>query len=457
MLTKPESPLGLTRRRHPGGPPWLLKATVFSIMAFPPYMVLKPIGASSSLAQMLALGLFVLWALSSMLGLHDPVKFRHPGRAAVLALLLASSLSYAHLFAGLSGASTVAGRAAADRWMLLIIAAAGIAFVTGDCVRTVKDAMAVVRWVLAGGAVCSVAALIQFSTRTDPVQWIAGLMVGFVDNGGATPFQARGAFMRVAGTTLHPIELGVVTAMLLPLAIWRALYDKQGWKPLHWALVGLLAIANAVTVSRSALLALVIALVFVVPFLPKVAKHWAIVVLPLGAAGLFIAVPGLISTLFNSATAGSADTSITSRTEDYPLALRLVTGRPWFGTGPGTWTPTNVLDIFDNEYLQTAVTMGVVGVVGLLAYLLVPALAALTAARNAEGGELRLLAASAAAAGLIATVTSGTFDAMSFPVFALSYPFFVGLSGASWLMVMSQKESGLSTPLGTSPNLLPGG
>ena len=36
--------------------------------------------------------------------------------------------------------------------------------------------------------------------------------------------------MRVAGTTLHPIELGVVSAMLLPLAIWRALYDGQGRK-----------------------------------------------------------------------------------------------------------------------------------------------------------------------------------------------------------------------------------
>ena len=455
MLTSRTSPpLARAKRTGPG---WLLKATAFSVMAIPPYMVLQPIGASSSVTQMLALALFVFWALSSVLGLHDPVKFRHPGRAAVIALIFASSLSYAHLFAGLSGASTIDGRAAADRWMLLMFAVAGIAFVTTDSVRTVKDAMVVVRWILAGGAVCSVTALIQFSTGTNPVEWITGLMVGFVDNGGANPFQVRGAFMRVGGTTMHPIELGVVTAMLLPLALWRALYDTQGRKPLHWALVGLLAIANAVTVSRSGLLALVIALVVVVPFMPKVARQWATLVLPLGAAGLFIGVPGLISTLFNSATAGSTDSSITSRTEDYPLALRLVSARPWLGTGPGTWTPTNALDIFDNEYLQTAVTMGVVGVVGLIAYLLVPALAALTAARNAEGGELRLLAASAAAAGLIAVVTSGTFDSMSFPVFALSYPFFIGLSGASWLMVMSQKESGLSIPLGMTPDRLPGG
>jgi len=456
VLTKSPGPVSLTRRR-PQGPPWLLKATLFSTLAFPPYMVLEPIGASSSLAQLLALGLFGLWALSSLLGLHDPVAFRHPGRAAVLALLLASCLSYAHLFAGLSGASTIAGRAAADRWMLLMIAAAGIAFVTTDGVRTVKDAMAAVRWVLAGGAVCSAAALIQFTTHVNPVEWISALMVGFAENGDFDAFQARGALMRVAGTTLHPIELGVVSAMLLPLAIWRAFYDKQGRKPLHWAAVGLFVLANALTVSRSALLALVIALAVTIPFLPRLARQWATVIVPLGAAGLFIAVPGLISTLFNAATAGSSDPSITYRTEDYPLALRLVADRPWLGTGPGTWIPTNALDIFDNEYLLTAVTMGVVGLVGLIAYLVVPALAALAAARNAEGAELKLLAASAAAAGLVAMVTSGTFDSMSFPVFALLYPFFIGLSGASWLMVKRQTEHGPAVPSGTQPARQPGG
>lgn len=456
MLTESNFPAQLARRRQ-ASPPWLLKATVFSVMAFPPYMVLQPVGASSSVAQMLALCLFGLWALSSFLGLHDPVAFRHPGRAAVLTLLFASCLSYAHLFAGLSGASTADGRSAADRWMLLLFAAAGIAFVTTDCLRTVKDAMVVVRWVLAGGAVCSIAALIQFTTHTNPVEWITGLMVGFSDNGGSNAFQARGALVRVAGTTLHPIELGVVSAMVLPIAIWRAIYDKRGRKPLHWALVGVFVLANALTVSRSGLLALVVALAVTVPFLPRLARQWALVVMPLGAAGLFISVPGLISTLVNAATAGSSDASITYRTEDYPLALRLVAARPWLGTGPGTWTPTNALDIFDNEYLLTAVTMGVVGLVGLLVYLLVPALAALAAARNAEGAELKLLAASAGAAGLIAAVASGTFDSMSFPVFALIYPFFIGLSGASWLMVKSQTEHGPAAPSGASPDRQSGG
>ena len=440
------------------GPPWLLKATMFSVMLFPPYMVLAPVGASGSVPQILALGLFGLWAASSVLALHDPVIFRHPGRAAVLLLLLASCLSYAHLFAGLSGASTVEGRAAADRWMLLIFAAAGIAFVTTESVRNLKDAMAVVRSVLAGGAACCIVAIIQFTTHTNPMEWFKVLMVGFSENGDFDAFQARGALLRVAGTTLHPIELGVVTAMLLPLAVWRALYDTKGRKKFHWIAVALFVLANTMTVSRSGLLSLVIAVVVTVPFLPKLAKQWAAVIVPTGAAALFVGVPGLISTLFNSATAGTSDASITYRTEDYPLALRLVEERPWLGTGPGTWIPTQALDIFDNEYLLVAVTMGVIGLIALIAYLVVPALAALAAARNAVGTELKLLAASSAAAGLIATVASGTFDSMSFPVFALICPFFIGLSGATWLMVRNQQDQARNTvPLWAEPGKVPRG
>lgn len=443
--------------RGQGGPPLILRITAFTVMAVPPYLVLESVGASGSLPQLLALGLFGLWAVSTLLGLHDPVGFRHPGRAAVLLFVIASCVSYAHLFAGLSGASTVMGRAAADRWMLLVLAAAGIAFVTTETVRTLDDAMVLVRWLLAGGAVCCAAALIQFTTHTNPVEWLKVAMVGFTDNNAGTAFQPRSALMRVSGTTMHPIELGVVSAMLLPLGVWRALYDRRGTAWLRWGTVALLAIANALTVSRSGLIGLAIALVIAVPFLPRIARQWAAVVVPLGVAGLFIAVPGLISTLFNTSTAGTSDLSVTYRTDDYPLALRMVADRPWFGSGPGTWIPAQAKDIFDNEYLLVAVTMGVIGLIGLLAYLVVPALAALTAARNAQGQELKLLAAAAAAAGLIATVASGTFDSLSFGVFALLCPFFIGLSGTAWLMVKNQLDLARKAPPGAVPAAVPRG
>ncbi|MCY1239720.1 O-Antigen ligase [compost metagenome] len=245
--------------------------------------------------------------------------------------------------------------------------------------------------------------------------------------------------------------------MLLPLSIWRAFHDPKGRKTLQWIVVALFAVANAITVSRSGLISIVIALAITVMFVPRTAKMWAAVIVPVGTAAMFVGVPGLIGTMFSTTTAGSSDTSITYRTEDYPLALRLVTDRPLFGTGPGTWIPAQPKDIFDNEYLLVAVTMGVIGLIAMIAYLAVPAIAALAAARHAQDKELKLLGASVAAAGLIATVASGTFDSMSFPVFALLCPFFTGLSGATWLMVKNQLDPVRNASLGAASGKVPWG
>ncbi|WP_306906547.1 O-antigen ligase family protein [Arthrobacter pascens] len=338
--------------------------------------------------------------------------------------------------------------------MLLILASAGIAFATTESVRRLEDAMQLVRWLLAGASVCCVIAIFQFVTRTDPLEAITDYMIGFVKNTDVGS-QPRGMFMRVAGTTMHPIELGVVSSMLLPLSVWRAVHDKQGSRLLHWITVALLVLANAMTVSRSALIGLLIALLVTIPFLPRVERIWAIVVAPLGAAMLFLTVPGLITTMIAATTAGNTDPSITYRTNDYPLALRLLGDRPWLGIGPGTWIPTRPIDNFDNEYLLVAVTMGVVGLIAFIAYLLVPVLASFMAAWNAKENDISLLSAAVAAAGLIATVTSGAFDSMSFPVFALLCPFFIGLSGGSWLIVKSQLETNRSTLWESTPVHVP--
>lgn len=173
-----------------------------------------------------------------------------------------------------------------------------------------------------------------------------------------------------------------------------------------------------------------------IPYLPRTARRWALVAAPTFLMVLFVAIPGMVSTLFGTATAGSSDPSITARTDDYPLAWTLLVQRPVFGHGPGSWMPVNAMDIFDNEYLLTAVTMGVVGLAGLVVYLLVPALASILAARCAPDPELRLLAGSVAAAMCVALVSSAAFDSMSFKTFALLVPIFVGLAGTVWLLVL---------------------
>lgn len=403
-------------------------------------MVVGPIGAIGTVPLILAGLLFAVWAASVAFGLHDPLKFRHPGRPALVLLLLVSGASYVALQSGLTGLSTVAERASADRWLVLLICSSAIIFVATETVRSLHSALMLLRALLAGATVCCIIAVIQFYTRTDPVDWIQQAMLGFTYNGGETTFQLRGALARVAGTTFSPIELAVVCSMLLPLSIWRALYDPRGWKWAQWGVTALLLFTVAATVSRSGVLGLSVSLLVFAPFLPKVARTWTIIALPCGLALLFLSVPGLMSTLGNSIAGAGGDLSIQNRTNNYPLVVDMVSQRPLLGRGPGTYMPESALNILDNQYLNTAVSIGLLGLLAIIGYLAVPGIASLIAARNTHSPMLKSLSGALGAAGAVAAVCSLTFDSLSFPIFSLTYPMIAGLSGAVWILVRQEKS-----------------
>lgn len=429
--------------------PFLLRLAAFGVFFFPSNMVLKPLGAIGTIPLLLALLLLGIWACSVLFGLQDPFDAPHPGRVGMGLLLVGTSASYAALYGGYTGGSDVVARAAADRWLLLLLGSAGIILVTAQASRTFEGAMAVARALLAGGVFCCLVALVQFIFRIDPMTWIQTGMPGFTDNGGNTPFQVRGPLVRVAGSTFHSIELAVVSAMLLPLSIWRGIYDTAGRKWMHWAGTALLVFAIASTVSRSGILGLVVGLAVLIPFLPKVARRWALVAAPAALAFLFLVIPGLMGTLTASLTAGGDDPSIATRTNNYPRVAAMVAEHPYLGVGPGNYMPRDAIYILDNQYLNALVTTGAVGLIGTIVYLSLPGLSSVVAARASRLPQLRCLAGALAAAGLVAAVCSLTFDSMSFPVFALTYPFVVGLAGGCWNMIrheLDQRKQGTAMP-----------
>lgn len=426
------------------GPPVLLQATALACFVFPANMILGPFGAAGYVAHILALLVMLLWLASVALGLHHTLKFEHPGRIAIAALVIVSCMTYAAMYAGISGPSTVTTRAAADRWMLLMAASFGIVLMTAETIRTIDSAMILVRVILRGAVFCSIVAVIQFATHVDPMVWIQNMMLGFTNNGGNQPFQERGSFLRVAGSTFHPIELGVIASMLVPLSLWRAMYDGKGQKWMHWAGTCLLIFAIAATVSRSGMVGIATAALVYIPFMPARARQWAVLGFVGAAVALFLAVPGLMATLFGTATAGTADTSITARLQDFPRVEAMVSARPWTGIGPGAYLAPNAIEVLDNQYLKTMVEMGIPGFVALLAYMVVPGAAAWVAALYAKDERLKVFSGALAAACLVAAPSTAAFDSLGFPVVALLYPFCVGLSGAAWLMVAQERRVGES-------------
>ena len=422
--------------------PLLLRSVVVAIFVIPANMIVGPLGAAGYVAMVLAITVFALWVVSAIMGLHNPIPIRHPARIGLGALWLATVISYVAMGSGPAGPIE---RAAADRQLLILLGITGVAMVTAETTRTEAGRLSLVRTLVGGLTFCSVVAVYQFVTHTDPDLWLRPFMIGLTDNGGNTTLQIRSSFFRVAGTTFRPIELGVVAAMILPLSTWRALYDPKGRRWWHWTQTGLIAFASFATVSRSAILGLLVACVAAIPFLPTVARRWAGVAVPAGIVAVFSAVPGLIATLTGAVTAGASDPSVTSRTDDYTMVEAFVARRPLAGIGPGTFIPRNPLDILDNQYLSTVINMGLLGLAALILYLLLPGVAALLAARNANDASLRCFSGAVAAAGFVAVVGSATFDSMAFPVFTVISAFVVGLSGSAWMTVRAEQAAATTT------------
>jgi O-antigen ligase len=172
--------------------------------------------------------------------------------------------------------------------------------------------------------------------------------------------------------------------------------------------------------------------------LPPARRVNGVAVIMVAAVGIFVTSKGLIGTLTRYFFAGSSDNSIAHRVNNYPYAEALVRQAPWFGQGGGTYITVNSLHIFDNEYITTAVQLGLAGVVALVFFLLWPALAALVARARAANQQVRDLCAALAGAELAAVVGSGTFDSLSFPLFVGVQALVVGLIGSVWTLTRGE-------------------
>ena len=365
---------------------------------------------------------------------------------------------------------TVIQLAGADRFLMQIAVITGIVLVAAECLTSMSELRRVLRALVWGGAFCGAVAALQFWMSLDLAPYLRELP-GFSLNWENAGILDRAALNRVAGTAIHPIELGVVAGMLLPLAIHLAMYDTDRSARARWAPVVLIGIAIPTSVSRSAILSVALALAVFVALMPSRQRLWGLCGLPFALCAVFMSAPGLIGTLTSFFGAGTSDPSIATRVDDYPLAERLVREAPWFGHGPGTYIPDNLLDVFDNEYLKIYVELGLVGLIALVAYLALPVIFALVARRHSEDPELRGLCAALAGAALAATACSFTFDSLGFPMFSNVYALVIGLIGAAWRLVAAASapttprarkrplvtHPGAGEPASITRNVLPAG
>lgn len=411
----------------------MLQLFALTVMVIPSDTVIKAIGAQGYAAALIGIFAFATFLGATVLGLHDPLRYRHPIKSVLCVLWIAVLISYVVMD---HGSLTGAEAAAADRWLIQLAVITGVALVAAECLTSLLDMRRVLRALTWGGAFCGVVAALQFWVSVDIAPYLRELP-GFSINFDNPAIVSRAALNRVTGTSITAIELGVVAGMLLPLAIYLAMYDtdRAPWK--RWAPVALIGLAIPTSVSRSGIISVALAVGVFVVLMPPRQRLIALCAAPLAVTAVFMSAHGVISTLATFFGAGTGDDSVKARVFDYPEVERLVQQAPWFGHGGGTYLPEYPMYILDNQYLKTAIELGLVGVVALAAYFVVPLISAFVARRHSRDPELRMLCAALAGAALAATVCSLTFDSLSFPMFSNVYALVVGLIGACWRLAVA--------------------
>lgn len=407
----------------------ILQIYVVLLLVIPSNTTLPAVGAAgfpASLWGLVLTGLYVAWTL---LDRHRPLEHPSPVRLA-LVLLWASSL--ASYVASQFQDRTAVELNGADRWLLFLASLSGVFLVASEGLRSMDALLRLLRTLLWAGAFCGVVAAGQYWANFDLAAVIGQLIPGFVWNGDIGGIQARQALNRVPGTTLHPLELGAVAALLVPIAIAVTVVDRDRsvFRRVLPLLLVLLCIPTSV--SRSALLSVGLAVVVLALQASTPVRLAILLCMPVAVIAVFALVPGFMRTIGAFITDVGSDASVTTRTDDYALLSERFREHPVLGRGGGTYLPEDLLTIFDNTYLKWLVEFGLGGMVVLAVFLILPVCVAVAGRRRAKDPDAALVLAALSAGLASAVLSAGMFDSLAFPTISSLQFLTVALVGAAW-------------------------
>ena len=333
----------------------------------------------------------------------------------------------------------------ADRSFITIVSFVAVGLLVCDGIRTVERLEAVLRYIVGACAFVAVVGLLQFFAGIDLAKYAA--VPGLRAVGSADFVLERAALRRPSGTAGHPIEFGVLCAMVTPLAAHLAMRAQELGRPARrwWLCLLLVAMGVVVSLSRSAMLGLLVAALVLLPTWPPRRRWTALALAGVFFALLRAAVPGLVGTIVSLFSGIENDPSIQGRTDDYASTSASIEKHIWWGRGFGTYLPSKYSPI-DNQYLGTIVENGYIGLVALVG-LFVSAIVILVAVRARSKDEgVRTLAQTMLACVAVIAAASATFDTFAFSIVTGLMFVLVGASGALGRMAprpaASQRELG---------------
>lgn len=403
----------------------VIVAFAVALLLIPAALVFRPLGAFGTPAAVLGVCAAAVWLLGRLHPAMGAAFGPQPMRVVVLGFLGAVLVAY--IAANLRVLPGVESRGA-DRALLSLIAVSGVALLVMDGLQSQRQLDRVLQIVVALASVGAAIGLAQFFVQFDLVR-IVGAIPGLSANRDLALVKSRVAITRVAGTAMHPIEFGVVCAMVLPLAVHFARRTPARVGP--WIPVALLGLAIPTSVSRSGILALIIAMIVYAAVWSWNARLMGLVVAAIALAPARFVAPGLLGTLGNLFLRAGSDASVQARTEDYATTSATIMGHLWFGRGFGTYLPPSA-PILDNQFLGQFVETGLVGLIALLVLGCVAFGTARGARRRNPDPVAKDQAQALAAAVVAGFVTFATYDFFGFALGTGLFFLLLGCIGASW-------------------------
>lgn len=307
----------------------------------------------------------------------------------------------------------------ADRNLVKLLALVGVVLLMVDVVRTRRNLDTVVGLVVIGGAFMAFAALVQGFFSFDIVGQMR--LPGFQDRGiKRTGTQLRLGLSRATGTARHPIELGTSVALVLPLMLHVMAYGRnQRIRLMATAATGAAVLAGILSLSRSAYLGILVAVLMLVPRWTSQRRFRFLLSLFPVVALVVVMAPDATQAAIDLASNWSGDdiqgARVSARTEDYEIIRELVQRKPLFGQGFGTFVGAGTFAA-DNQYLTSLIETGIIGVSALIACLAMAYSLARRSYKAASNERDRDLAASVAASVVVGFFSLGVFDAYAFDI-----------------------------------------
>ena len=296
----------------------------------------------------------------------------------------------------------------------------------------------IVKTLVLGGGIIGFFAVVEARTGFSPFAYVDKVIPILVADPSFESGLQRGSTVRTVGPAEHPIALGALLVMLVPLAVYVTRYYGGKW----YIAFACIVIGVLSTVSRTGIMMLIaLGIVFFWLRGREMKRIWPLL-LPVIVATQF-AVPGTLGSLKASffpeggliaqQESSAGDCSSSGRVADIGPTLAEVAKKPFLGYGYGTRVvtgPTQNACILDNQWLGTTYELGYFGLIAWLLLFIRVARRYGRAGKDDDSPTGWMLVAVTASVTAYA-VGSFTFDALGFSQVTFMLFLILGLGAAA--------------------------